>query len=93
VQNSFLLKANKLSTKKRDSKTNLRDALIAEEQESNREEEPVVAAASAAAETETAAEKALVAETDGRINWECLNAFPLLFCLFRGKHTKRLVYG
>ena len=33
----FLLKVNRLSTRKRDLKMNLRDALIAEEQENSRE--------------------------------------------------------
>jgi hypothetical protein len=35
--NSLSQKANRLSTKKRDSRMNHRDALIAEEQESSRE--------------------------------------------------------
>jgi hypothetical protein len=61
---------NKLSTKKRDLKMNLKDALIAEEQESSREEDPVVAADSAAVvEIETAAEiEALAAEISGKMN-------------------------
>jgi hypothetical protein len=33
----FLLKVSRLSTRKRDLKTNLKDALIAEEQENSRE--------------------------------------------------------
>jgi hypothetical protein len=76
--NSFLLKVNRLSTKKKDSKMNLKDALIAEEQENSKEEDPVAAVvASVAVETEMAAEKVLVAAIDGRIQGKCLNAFPL----------------
>jgi hypothetical protein len=37
MQNSLLPRANRLSTRKRDSKTNRKDALTAEEQESSRE--------------------------------------------------------
>ncbi len=37
-QNSFLMKVNKLSTKKKVLKTNLKDVLIAEQQENNKEE-------------------------------------------------------
>jgi hypothetical protein len=54
MQNSFSMKANRLSTKKRDLRMNLRDVLIAEEQENSRgmtTEAAVAEEASAAAAT------------------------------------------
>jgi len=36
MRNSFSVKANRLSTRKKDSKTNRKDALTAEKQRSNR---------------------------------------------------------
>jgi hypothetical protein len=60
MQNLYLMKANKLSTRKRDLITNLKDALIAEELGSNRETTTTEAAAVAAAEA------VLVAVTDGK---------------------------
>jgi hypothetical protein len=45
-QNLFFLKVNRLSTKKRDLKTNPRDARIAEKQRNSREEAAMAAAVS-----------------------------------------------
>jgi len=55
MQNSFLLKANRLSTKRRDSTTNHRDVPTAEEQENSK---GTTIAEAAPAVTETAEEEA-----------------------------------
>jgi hypothetical protein len=55
MQNSFSMKASRLSTRKKDSKMNRRGALTAEEQGSSR-------GTTTAAETEAAS----AAETDGK---------------------------
>lgn len=62
--NSFLTKASRLSTRKRDLKMNRRDALIAEQLKNNREIMAVSEAAMAAAVTEVAEIEA--AEIDGK---------------------------
>jgi hypothetical protein len=68
--NLLLLKANKLSTRKKDSKMNHRGVLTAEEQGSSRETTITVAAAVAAEEAASAA-----AETDGRNQGELMLSF------------------
>jgi hypothetical protein len=65
IMNSFSMRVNKLSIKKRDLKMSHRDALTAEQQRSSSKEAVVV---TAAVEIEAAVTKALVvaAETDGK---------------------------
>lgn len=62
IMNSFSMKASRLFTKKKDSKMNHKDVLIAEEQRSNRTITEV-------AETEVSA----VAERNGKESSACLN--------------------
>jgi hypothetical protein len=63
------MKANRLSTKKKDSKMNHRDVQIAEQLESNRE---TILAAATEAVTEAAS---AAAETDGKLKGEYILSF------------------